>query len=106
MVSTTWGELVSGGLADAGWQYLTSLGYPNNTIDRAVVGTVPGGSPQYILGYGVLIGQVEGTPSAFLLTAIPEPAAIMGVAVLFSLVCVRRVAGARVSKPLVLAANQ
>jgi hypothetical protein len=52
-----------------------------------------------MLGYGVLIGQVEGTPSASLLTAIPEPAAAtIGVVVPLALVRWRRVARAEISK--------
>jgi hypothetical protein len=87
------GQLVGGGLASAGWQYLTSPDYPNNTVDRAVVGVMPGGSPQYILGYGILIGQAEGSASGFLLTAIPEPATgITGVVIPLLLIHWRRIA--------------
>jgi hypothetical protein len=74
------GELVSGGLPDAGWQYLT--GFNNNIAnDAATAGVMPGGSPQYVLGYGVLNGQVDGGVSAFLLSAnVPEPAGAVSIA--------------------------
>jgi hypothetical protein len=54
---------------------------------------MPGGSPQYILGYGILIGQAEGSASGFLLTAIPEPATgITGVVIPLLLIHWRRIA--------------
>lgn len=81
------GAMVDGGLTTAGWQYLAGFDI-NNTADRSLNGTVGDGAPKYAIGFGVLTGQLDGTASAFLLTAdAPEPSSAAGCGLVFFICC-------------------
>lgn len=62
------GALVNGGLTAQGWQSLAEIYAPGTA------GTTVDGSPQYILGDGILTGGNQGlSNNLFLLTDVPEP---------------------------------
>jgi hypothetical protein len=61
------GDLIAGGLPAAGWEALHTFYF-----DYAPpIGTLPGGSPALLLGFGQMTQPAGRSP--FLLSAIPEP---------------------------------
>jgi hypothetical protein len=66
------GGLVEGGLSAAGWEYLANV---YGSVVPGAAGATPGGSPLYIVGTGLTIGQTGGK-STYLLTVVPEPSGL------------------------------
>jgi len=75
------GTLIDGGLSAAGWESLLDV------VDAA--GAEPDGSPQFILGDGLMDGQ-SGNTTYLLSASVPEPTTITSILTGATVLCLRR----------------